>query len=79
MKTLSDAAALLSDPSSFVGPETYKVAGECVRAEEIAEKLHDAGFKVKVKRSGTGNGSHTGWIGGCSVQAIEISGRWIAA
>lgn len=44
-------------------------------AQKLCEDFADAlseGYVVRVNRSGTGNAKHTGWLGGCSVNSIEV-------
>ena len=42
--------------------------------EDLADMLSER-YLVRVYRSGTGNGDHTGWLGGCSVNLIECLRR----
>ena len=42
--------------------------------EDLADKLSEK-YLVRVNRSGTGNGHHTGWLNGCSVNSIECLRR----
>lgn len=43
--------------------------------EDLADELHEAGYKVRVNRYGNGVGRHTG-LPGCGVESIEIVGAW---
>ena len=42
--------------------------------EDLADMLSKS-YLVRVNRSGTGNGNHTGYLGGCAVNSIECLRR----
>lgn len=41
--------------------------------EDLADELSERGYRVEVHRFGSGNGAHSGRIGGCGVEKILIT------
>lgn len=46
--------------------------------EDLADRLHAAGYKVRVNRYGTGCGRHSAWAPDCGVESVVVVGRWAA-